>query len=87
MSSKKVKSEYKLKDGTIVCVGDMVRYLWGLRGVGGDEDVRPLGFVESIEKDYSRWYAKVHILNGTDDYQTLNTRLCEFQRSFELINR
>jgi hypothetical protein len=83
MSSKRVKSEYKLKDGTIVRVGDMVRYRWG----ANDNNVYPLGFVESMEKDYSRWYAKVHILNGTGDYQTLNTRLCEFQRSFELINR
>ena len=83
MSSKKVKREYKLKDSTIVCVGDMVRYLWG----ADESGVYPVGFVESIEKDYSRWYAKVHLLNGPNGYGTLNTRLCEFQRSFELINR
>jgi len=85
MSSKKVKREYKLKDDTIVCVGDMVRYLWG----ADESGVYPVGFVESIEKDYSRWYAKVHMLNGVNGYNptTFNTRLCEFQRSFELINR
>ena len=83
MSKQKVKSEYKLKDGTIVRVGDMVRYLWG----ADESGVYPVGFVESIEKDYSRWYAKVHLLNGNFSYHTLNTRLCEFQRSFDLTNQ
>lgn len=86
MNRKNIKSEYKLKDGTIVCVGDMVRYLWTIRG--DENNLYHVGFVESIEKSFSRWYAKIHLLNGTADGAiTLNTRLCEFQRSFELINR
>jgi len=83
MSSKKVKSEYKLKDGTIVRVGDMVQYRWG----ADENNVYPIGFVEYIEKSFSRWYAKVHLLNGNHGYHTINTRLCEFHRSFEFINQ
>jgi len=83
MSSKKVKSEYKLKDGTIVRVGDMVKYRWG----ADENNVYLLGLVESMEKDYSRWYAKVHLLNGPNGYGTINTRLCEFHRSFDLTNQ
>jgi hypothetical protein len=83
MSKQKVKSEYKFKDGTIVRVGDMVRYLWSQ----DDNGAYPIGFVERIEKDYSRWYAKVHLLNGPNGHHTLNTRLCEFHRSFDLTNQ
>ena len=84
MSSKRVKSEYKLKDGAIVRVGDMVKYRWSDRA---DEGIYPIGFVESIEKSFSRWYARVHLLNGeeTRGYHTINTRLCEFHRSFEFV--
>jgi len=83
MSKQKVKSEYKLKDGAIVRVGDMVKYRWSDRA---DEGINTLGFIESIEKSFSRWYARVHILNGEQSgYHTINTRLCDFHRSFEFI--
>ncbi len=84
MSKQKVKSEYKLKDGTIIRVGDMVKYRWG----ANEDNVYPLGFIESIEKSFSRWYAKVHLLNGEESgYRSINTRLCDFQRSFEFIQQ
>ena len=78
-----MKSEYKLKDGTIVRVGDMVRYRWG----ADENHVYPLGLVERIEKEYSRWYARVHLLNGNHGYHTINTRLCDFHRSFDFISQ
>ena len=83
MSKQKVKSEYKLKDGTIVRVGDMVRYRWG----ADENHVYPLGLVERIEKEYSRWYARVHLLNGNHGYHTIKTRLCDFHRSFDFISQ
>jgi len=77
MSKQKVKTEYKLKDGTIVRVGDMVQYRYG---------TYPIGLVERIEKDYSRWYAHVHLLNDIHNHSNINVRLCDFQRSFNFIN-
>ena len=82
----KVATEYTMKDGTIVRVGDMVTYRWG----ADENGVFPIGFVETITKEWGRWHAKVHLLAATNDnyrrYNQIDVRLANFHNNLAFVN-
>ncbi len=73
---------YTMKDGTIIRVGDMVVYNWGQNENG----VFPIGFIESITKEWGRWHATVHLLRG-DGQSGIKRALCNFHRNFTFVNQ
>ena len=70
-------SQYRMKDGTIIKVGDLVLYR------EGDGKNNPTGYVSSIEKKWSRWRATVTMF---DLKNNIEVYLHNFHQFFVFAN-
>ena len=68
--------QYTLKDGRVVKLGDIVRYKWGYF---------PTGYVIKIEKRWGRWVSHVQLFNYEGSYDTIQTKLCDFDHFFSFV--
>jgi hypothetical protein len=68
--------QYTLKDGRVVKIGDIVRYKWGSF---------PIGYVIKIEKRWARWISHVQLFNYEQPYDTIQTKLCDFDYFFSFV--
>jgi hypothetical protein len=68
--------QYKLKDGRVVKIGDIVRYKWGSF---------PIGYIHKIEKKWGRWKSHVRTFGYEEPYANINTNLCDFDYYFSFV--
>ncbi len=68
--------QYTLKDGRVLKLGDIVRYKWGMF---------PTGYVFKIDKRWGRWRSHVQLFNYESPYDTIETKLCDFDHFFDFV--
>jgi len=68
--------QYKLKDGRVIKLGDIVKYKWGYF---------PTGYVFKIEKRWGRWRSHVQLFNYEQPYDIIETKLCDFDHFFSFL--
>ncbi len=68
--------QYTLKDGRVVKLGDIVKYKFGMF---------PTGYVFKIEKRWGRWVSHVQLFGYESPYETIQTKLCDFDHFFSFV--
>ncbi len=68
--------QYTLKDGRVVKLGDILKYKWGSF---------PTGYVFKIEKRWGRWVSHVQLFGYESPYETIQTKLCDFDHFFSFV--